>query len=147
MIMRSWSELLRPGRNSGLLVIGIVLATLAKAQGPASCGFHLDVFTADTSTHSAIADMPAAVGSFAGIPAFAPGNPYTGWLPPGTAFSLVLTVPGGALGPAPFGAGSPVTILWSVGGALVPIPPGPPIIAPCAPGPLIIGVLPIGGAL
>src|SRR5262245_4058208 len=142
MIMGSRTWVRRP--RVGLVLIGIVCASVASAQGPASCGFHLDVFTADTSTHSAIADMPAAVGSFVGLPPGAPGNPYTGWLPPGTPFSLVLSVPGGTLGPAPFGAGSPVTILWSIGGAPVAIPPGPPILPPCAPGPLIIDVLPIG---
>ena len=63
-----------------LAVVGFaaVAAIESGAQGPASCGFHLDVRCNGTGTHSAIADMPNAPGSGGfPFPAFAPGSPYT----------------------------------------------------------------------
>ena len=85
-------------------LIATLGAATAAGQGPASCGFHLDVITTDTSTHSPIADMAFTVGDIVGIPPGAPGNPYCGWTPLGSPFRLVVTVPGGTMGPAPYGA-------------------------------------------
>lgn len=129
-----------------VVVVGIASAVGTYGQGPGSCGFHLDIVSVDTSTHSEIADMPmTAVSLFPG----GPGNPYQAWTPPGTPFRLSLTVPAGTLGPAPIGIGSPISILWSVGGAMFPMffPPGGFVVPTCGGGPHYIGVVPVGGAI
>ena len=38
----------------------LLVAAFAAAQGPGSCGFHLDLLTDLTSTHAASADIPGA---------------------------------------------------------------------------------------
>src|SRR5262249_3232647 len=126
-------------RTHRLAALAAALALLAPAailaQGPGSCGFHLDVIANLTSTHAAGADSFAAPGSGPfGIPAGAPGNPYVAHCTPGTVIKLELSVPGGVLGPGPFGAGSIVSILWAVGTPNVAIAPGPGMIPPCVPG-------------
>ncbi len=126
----------------------IVVAAAAPAQGPGSCGFHLDLIANLTSTHSAVADAPLAPGSFFGWPAGVPGNPYTAWATPGTWVKAVVTVPAGTLGFLPLGAPSPLTLFWSVAAPEVPFFVGFPFIGPCAPGaPVIISVLPILGCI
>lgn len=131
------------------LVFFCALAAPLAAQGPGSCGFHLDIDANLTSTHSAVADMPGAPGSaFAPYPAGVPGNPYTAWCTPGTTFKLKLSVPPSLLGPLPIGAGSVLTIFWALGTPNLPIIPPPTIMAPCVPGePLVISVVPFGGAV
>ncbi len=129
------------------VVVPLLLLSCAlpiAAQGPGSCGFHLDVLADRTSTHAAIADMPGAPGSGgAGYPAGAPGNPYTAYVTPGTVFKLQLSVPPSTLGPR-IGTGSLVTILWSLGTPNVAVPTPAGGLAPCQPGqPWIISVLPV----
>jgi hypothetical protein len=130
-----------------MVAVGVVWTMGAVAQGPGSCGFHLDLLTADTSTHSQIADMPLGVGTFVPDVPGGPGNPYTAWAPLGSPVRIVLSVPGGTLGPVPFGAGSPVSILWSVGAAMVPMPLAPAVIGTCTGAPHVVGVLPVGGSI
>ncbi len=132
----------------------VLLVTFAAqsviAQGPASCGFHLDVFANLTSTHAAVADMPGAPGNTIGYPFPAPGNPYRAHATPGSTVTISLSVPAGTLGPLPLGAPSPVTIFWSVGAVNIPAALAPVFVQPCAgPGtPAIISILPaIGGAI
>jgi hypothetical protein len=137
------------GKPLNVLAIATLAAALLPAQGPASCGFHLDVRADGTSTHSAIADMPNAPGGGGfPYPPGAPGNPYTAWATPGAP--LALTISGNALayGPAPLGAGSCVTLFYSFGAAMVPMLTGAPFIPTCVPGtPTVVGILPIGGTI
>ncbi len=138
----------------------IALATRGLAQGPGSCGVHLDVFADLTSTHASIADMPGSVGGLPGpgIPVGAPGNPYTAWASPGSTMRISLSVPAGTLGGLPFGPGSLATIFWALGTPNIPFPLAAiaPSIPDCAgtgfaissvlPGPLgvyIGGIVPI----
>jgi hypothetical protein len=105
---------------------------------------HLDIITSNVSTHSAIADMPAPV---TGIAPGAPGNPYDAYAAPGTPIRLVVTVPAGTLGMAPIGAGSPISIAWSVG-AFPVVNPFVGLFWPtCAVAEPILGVLPLGGTI
>jgi hypothetical protein len=122
-------------------------ATRLIAQGPASCGFHLDFVGGNTTTHAAVADMPGAPGTGVGLPPGAPGSPYTAYTAPAAPFTLFLGVPRGTLGPAPLGAGSCLTLVYSFEGTLTPLPASPPLVPPCQGGPLIIGVLPIHGTV
>jgi hypothetical protein len=132
------------GRWSFSALAALLTAWTLPAQGPGSCGFHLDILSADTSTHSPIADMPATV---TGIVPGAPGNPYDAYAPPGTAIRLVVSVPFGTLGPFPLGAGSPITIVWSVGALPIPSPFPGLFLPTCGGGPPIVGVLPLGGTI
>ena len=132
------------------VALGSAPTGLAAAQGPGSCGFHLDVLADSTSTHSALADVPGAPGGIpdVGLPAGSPGNPYTAYATPGTVVTLRLTVPAGTLGPAPLGAGSVVSIAWSLGTADLGLAPGPAGVPPCVPGqPWVVSVLPFGGTV
>jgi len=136
-------------RTLSALVLAFASAPL-RAQGPGSCGFHLDLITNDTSTYAAMADLPGAPGSgVTGLSPGTPGNPYCAYATPGSIFRIRLTVPGTSLGPAPFGPGSLVTILWAT--ATIPFPMVPPpgaSIAPCAGGQdWIVSALPWGGAI
>lgn len=134
-----------------LASLACLLALDLPAQGPGSCGFHLDIDADLTSTHSAVADLPFAPGSGpVGYPPPLPGNPYAAYATPGTTVKLKLSVPPSVLGPAPIGAGSTVTIFWALATPPIPVPPPPfPAAIPaCVPGqPWIITVLPIGGAI
>jgi hypothetical protein len=132
-----------------ILVALTAAAGLSFAQGPGSCGFHLDILANLTSTHSAVADVQSAPGSgaFPYPPGF-PGNPYSAYATPGSTITLRVSVPPGTLSPAPFGAGSIVSIFWAVGTPNVLVMPPAGTIAPCWPGqPWVISVLPWGGAL
>jgi hypothetical protein len=141
-------------RTNAIAALSAVLVVLAagpaRAQGPGSCGFHLDLITNDTSTHAAVADLPGGPGSgVTGLPPGTPGNPYCAYAAPGSTFRVRLTVPGTSLGPAPFGPGSLVTILWAT--ATIPFPMTPPAgvsTAPCTTGQAwIVSALPWGGAI
>ncbi len=127
----------------------LLACPVVEAQGPGSAGFHLDVLGNLTSTHSAVADLPAAPGSgFAGLPPGVPGNPYTAYVTPGTSIKVRLSVAGSSLGPLPFGPGSVVTLFWSLGTPMIAIPAGPGFVPPAVPGqPFIVQVLPFGGAI
>ena len=122
-------------------------ALCLSAQGPGSCGIHLDVLANLTSTHSAVADVPGYPGAFGGYPVGAPGNPFNAYCLPGTIATFRLTVAPSALGPAPFGPGSTVTILYSVGAAPLVFPPPPGTIPGCGGAPWVISVLPPAGAI
>ncbi len=135
----------RPFALAGVLAL---CAMATWAQGPGSCGFHLDILADLTSTHAAIADTPGAPGSGGvGYAAGAPGNPYVAYVTPGKVFKLQLSVPPSTLGAA-FGPGSLVTILWSIGTPNIAIGTPAGGLPPCQPGqPWIISVLPVGGAV
>ena len=49
--------------------------------------------------------------------------------------------------PAPAGAGSRLTLFYSIGAPMVPIPLGPPFLGKCSGAAAIIGILPITGAV
>ena len=145
---------LRPVHVSPILIVAALTVAYARGQGPASCGFHLDVRCNLTSTHSAVADMPNAPGTFTGMPhgpgggVFAQGNPYVAYTTPGALMVMTVNCPALASGPAPIGPGSCLTIMWSAPGSITPILTGPPFIPTCVPGtPTIVGVLPIGGTV
>lgn len=133
------------------LLLGALISPHCLPQGNGSCGVHLDILANRTSTHSAVADTPAAPiyplvpGAGAGLA----GNPYQAYADYGTVFTLRLTVAQSLLGAAPFGPGSRVTILYAIDAAAnvaIATPPG--WIGPCVPGrPIIISVLPIGGQI
>lgn len=118
------------------------------AQGPGSCGIHLDILGNLTSTHAAVADVPGYPGAFGGYPAGAPGNPFNAYCAPGSVAKLRLTVAPSALGPAPFGPGATVSILYAFGAVPTPFFPPPGFLPACAPGaPWILSVLPPAGAV
>lgn len=136
-------------RNGFLVASALTLFTAALgAQGPGSCGFHLDVLAPrGTSTHAAIADVPGAPGQVAGIAPGAPGNPYCAWTPGPSPIRIRVTVAPGTLGPAPIGAGSVLAIYYGVATPNIPVTPPGVAAASCSGGPWIISVLPLGGAL
>jgi hypothetical protein len=140
--------------NIRVLIASFALLAAAPlaAQGPGSCGFHLDVDADLTSTHAAVADMPGAPGSgLFGYPPGVPGNPYAAHVTPGTEFKLKLSVPPsllGAAGAAPIGPGSVITVFWAIGTPNIPAAPNPGMIPPCQPGqPYILSVIPWNGVL
>lgn len=130
--------------------LGCALVVLASvhAQGPASCGFHLDVRANGTGTHSAVADIfPGGPGTAVGMPTGFPGSPYTAYAAAGS--TIVLTMSGNplAFGPGPLGPGSCATLLYNIGSPQVPMALGPPFIPTCSGAPHIIGILPGAFAL
>lgn len=135
-----------PLRVPGLVIVAL-LSGQALAQGPGSCGFHLDFIGGRTATHGAIADIPGAPGALSGMAPTAPGNPYVAYTSPGAPFTLFVGVPRGTLGPSPLGAGSCLTLLYSFAGAVTPLAALPPIIPPCESSTIIVGVLPIDGTV
>jgi hypothetical protein len=132
-----------------LLSVLFLALTTAHAQGPGSCGLHLDVLADRTSTHASISGMPGAPGS--GTVAMAPGepgNPYSAYATPGSPITVRLSLPGGLLGPAPFGPGSKITLGWSLATPNIPVAASPPLVSPCQPGQaIVVSVLPLGGVL
>jgi hypothetical protein len=134
---------------AGAALIAVASESPTPAQGPGACGYHLDVYADLTSTHAATADIPFAVGSFgAFVPPGAPGNPYTAWATPGTPVTFRLACPIETLGPLPAGPYNVFSILWTIGFAPFPLPPGPPFAGTCAPGGIVgVYALPIMGAL
>jgi hypothetical protein len=133
-------------------LIVVLLAAGGFAQGPGSCGFHLDLVTNDTSTHSAIADVPGAPGSApGGLRPGGPGNPYCGYATPGTQVRVRLEIPPDNLanfaGTTPYGAGGTVSIFFAAGAPGIPIAPLPGAIPPCSAATWTVSVLPLGGFL
>jgi hypothetical protein len=125
-----------------------LLAWTAFAQGAGSCGVHLDILANLTSTHAAVADVPGYPGALVGYPAGAPGNPFNAYCMPGSIATFRLTVAPSALGPAPFGPGSIVSILYAVGTAPIALFPPAGFLGGCVPGsPWIVSVSPPAGFL
>lgn len=130
------------------LLFGLVIAwSPLLAQGPGSAGIHLDLLADNTSTHAAIADVPGAPGSLTGIAPGAVGNPYCAYATPFSPIRFRLSIAPSTLGAAPLGPGSLVSLLWSIGTPNIPLAAPPGSIPPANPGPWIVSVLPIGGAL
>jgi hypothetical protein len=134
-----------------LVGVGLLLPERALSQGRGSAGVHLDIVANRTSTHGAVADVPGSpvypLVPFAG--AGLAGNPYQAYgLYPST-FTLRVTVAESLLGAAPFGSGSPITILYGIdvpANIFIPTPFG--FVPPKDPAlPLVISILPIGGVV
>jgi hypothetical protein len=121
----------------------LVLGPLS-AQGPASCGFHLDIRANGTTSHSAVADMPNAPGGGGSpFPSTAAGNPYDAYATAGSIITMVINGNPLNYGPAPLGAGSCVSIIWTYGPpTLASIPLGAPFLPTCDGSAHVIGVLP-----
>jgi hypothetical protein len=132
---------------SQLALAFLVLGPGLLAQGPGSCGIHLDILATGTSTHASIADVPGAPGASGGIAPGAVGNPYCAWAPAFSTIRLRLTVAPSALGGSPFGPNSIISLFWGVGTPNVPMAPPPGAIPTCQGGNWIVSVLPFGGAL
>jgi hypothetical protein len=129
-----------------LCACAFALSAIVPAQGPASCGYHLDIRANGTSTHSAVGDLvPGGPGAVVGMPTGFPGSPFNAYATPGT--TIVMTISGNplAFGPFPLGPGSCATIFYNVAAPQVPLPLGPPFVGTCGGGPHIIGIL--GGVI
>lgn len=133
-------------RTVPFLVCALITSASLFGQGPASCGFHLDIHANGTSTHSAVADLVAGgPGAFVGMPSGAPGSPYTAYATPGTMIDMVINANSLAYGPLPIGAGSCASIFYAVGAPIIGLGGiGPPFLPTCGGGPHIIGILGLG---
>jgi hypothetical protein len=139
-------------RSNLVVLVAAAVATVLYSQGPGSCGFHLDLVTNDTSTHSAIADVPGAPGAQpGGLAPGSPGNPYSAYATPGSLVRARIQVPPSNLGnfaaTTPYGAGSIISLLYAVGAPNLNIPPVPGGLAPCSHPSWVISILPLTGSL
>jgi hypothetical protein len=129
-----------------------VLTASTFAQGPGSCGFHLDIITNDTSTHAAVADLPGGPGAqLGGLAPGSIGNPFSAWATAGTQVKFRVEAPPTTVAnfasTTPVGSGGLVSIFYSAPGPNILLPPPAGAIPACSIPVWVISVLPVAGSL